>query len=200
MERKPVTLCYWVTDLVGIRVATDIKCHPRIAPIGQRSKNRGLGERFSGTFLGWSTWSCRSPEANLGRIRTGSRRERVSDFTEAPKPKCGRWRWWVLQNLSRPPVAGCVHRQCLLPLHTTYQQALWGTGFALGSKKWWTPSLLCCAWLLKRWGGRSWWEHEIQKWCRCAGYCSKHAAYSYSFNPHNHPLRVGTIIPILKVE
>ena len=36
MERKPVTLCYWVTDLVGIRVATDIKCHPRIAPIGQR--------------------------------------------------------------------------------------------------------------------------------------------------------------------
>lgn len=67
---------------------------------------------------------------------------------------------WVLEtvgscrSLSGTPVAGCVHRQCLLTLHTTYQY-LWGTGFALGSKKWWTPSPLCCAWLLKRWGGEA---------------------------------------------
>ena len=35
MERKQITLGYRVTDLVGIRVATDTRCHPRIATIGQ---------------------------------------------------------------------------------------------------------------------------------------------------------------------
>ena len=52
MEGKPITLGYRVTDLVGIRVATDTKCHPPIATVGQSPRKRGLGAWFCGTFLG----------------------------------------------------------------------------------------------------------------------------------------------------
>ena len=41
MERKQITLGYRVTDLVGIRVATDTRCHPRIATIGEGGDQEG---------------------------------------------------------------------------------------------------------------------------------------------------------------